>query len=131
MATCPFLSGITFDSSGTYIGLQKIDCLQTECRLWNADKNECALKDTNLMLIHIDTEHFNKVKDSVPKAAVLVQEYQGNQDLDSNGSIYGKDFKIDENDADIPKMLSTIQSQPDFPETTEVWTWQQYLDSLS
>ena len=131
MAICPFLSGITFDSAGNFVELKTIECQGSSCQLWNADKGECALKDINLMLIHIDTQHLDKNRALIPKATILLQEYQGNQDLDENGYIYGKDFKIDDNDPDIPKMLKTVQAQPDFPEVTEVWTWQQYLDSLS
>ena len=56
-----------------------------------------------------------------PKAAVLVNEYMGNEDLDGNGLIYGVDFHIGPGK---PPMLNSM------PENGSTLTWQQYLNSL-
>jgi len=122
---CPLLSGVTSGSS-----LQQIECLRENCRLWNADVNECSIKHIDIVIRHLDKKHFDRAKDAVPKAAILVQEYQGNQEIDRNGLIYGRDFKINESDPQIPKLLSSLQAQPDFPEIPTSMTWQEYLDSL-
>lgn len=130
MGFCPLLSGITFDSAGTYISLQKIDCQGSDCEWWNSITGKCSVIDIDDYQRHFDQEHWNKTGASVPKASVLVSEYMGNQDLDGNGLVYGFDFYITEDDT-IPKMLLKIQQTSDFDKTglTEM-TWQQYLDSL-
>jgi len=137
MAYCPFLSQVLFDSSGNYIDIHYVDCLGDQCSLWDSNNSQCLIlsildKATNIELQISDmNSQIDKANRKVPKAAVLLQEYQGGQDLDDNNKIYGKDFKIDETDENIPKLLLTIQSQSDFPDVPEVWTWQEYLDSLT
>lgn len=59
---------------------------------------------------------------NVPKAAALVAEYVGNEDLDGNGLIYGIDFYIC--DADLPPMLEEM------PKGGTSYTWLQYLATL-
>lgn len=64
---------------------------------------------------------FNRVM-AMPKAATLVSEYYGNEDLDNNGLIFGYDFYI----SNPPKMLESIEF-----DTTPVsaMTWEEYLES--
>lgn len=45
---------------------------------------------------------------SVPKAATLVNEYYGNEDLNDDGYIYGPDFHIPLSCPDMPPMLQAI-----------------------
>lgn len=44
------------------------------------------------------------------KAAILIQEYLNNEDLDNNGLIYGYDFKI-KNDNQLPEILKEFQKK--------------------
>jgi hypothetical protein len=55
-------------------------------------------------------------------ATVLITEYIGNQDLDKNGFIYGKDFII-KNNENKPKILETLELAPDWinPEIEIEW----------
>src|SRR5574343_1131942 len=57
----------------------------------------------------------------VPKAATLISEYFGAEDLDNNGLIFGYDFYI----SNPPKMLESIEF-----DTTPVsaMTWEEYLE---
>jgi hypothetical protein len=57
---------------------------------------------------------------SMPKAATLVSEYYGNQDLDGNGLIFGKDFYI----TNPPKMLESIEFDTTPPSAL---TWEEFI----
>lgn len=76
------------------------------------------------LLTHIDIEHWDQAGATVPKAATLVNEYMGNQDLDGNGQIYGKDFHIDPACADKPPMLSSL------PNEGRSMAWNEYLQEV-
>lgn len=58
-----------------------------------------------------------------PFATVLIAEFMSNQDLDSNGYIYGKDFMI-EDSYDKPIMIKSIEQTPEWedPSITIAWT---------
>jgi hypothetical protein len=60
-------------------------------------------------------------------ASVLITEYIGNQDLDRNRFIYGKDFMI-ENNENKPKMLETIEQSPDWIDPMIKIDWKYFLD---
>lgn len=128
MGICPFLSGILFTKDGTYKGLQRVNCLQSACQLWDSEANECSLKNSSSMLTKIH-KGANKLKP--PKASLLLQEYQGGQDMDGNRMVYGRDFMINPNDPQIPKMIKTIQAQSDFPQDIQKLSWQEYLKTIT
>lgn len=66
---------------------------------------------------------------SIPSASSLISEKQGNEDIDGNGYIFGKDFFIDPDDPDLPEMLKKI---PVTDSTSIVIiSWQDYIDSTS
>ena len=67
-------------------------------------------------------------------AAMLVNEFMARADLDGGrglgGSIYGRDFILDDTDPEFPPMLAPIHQHPQFPTgdaLPPVMTWQQYL----
>ena len=64
---------------------------------------------------------FNRVM-AMPKAATLVSEYYGNEDLDNNGMVFGYDFYI----TNPPKMLESIEFDT-IP--ISAMTWEEYLES--
>ncbi len=82
------------------------------CQVWDKVNRRCALIDTAS----------SSSSGAVPKAAMLVNEYMGAEDLDGNGMVYGKHFYITE--ADRPPMLASM------PEIGTRLTWQQYLATL-
>ena len=66
---------------------------------------------------------------SIPKASILVNEFAGNEDLDGNGYIYGKDFKIKDDD-EKPSLLKGIEENPLWVDPNREITWSQYLTEL-
>jgi len=62
-------------------------------------------------------------------ASVLLAEFMGNEDLDDDGEIYGKTFKIDPTDDNRPLMLKEIEDHPKLTATVTM-TWADYLASL-
>jgi hypothetical protein len=58
-----------------------------------------------------------------PFATTLIAEFVGNQYLDGNGKIYGKDFMITDS-ADKPKMLNSLELGPDWidPAVSVIWS---------
>lgn len=83
------------------------------CKLWDPANEICGV---------FDASGSGSSGGGVPKAAMLLNEYMGGEDLDGNGAVYGKHFYITASER--PPMLATM------PETGTEWTWQQYLDSL-
>lgn len=82
------------------------------------------------VLTYIEQVHLERDSDTgkgVPKASDLVQEYYGNEDMDGDGEIFGKDFYIDLNDPDCPPLL---QKATDVPQEGTKLSWQQYLIRL-
>ncbi len=73
---------------------------------------------------HIHAYHWHRTSSSVPKAAVLVNEYMGGEDLDGNGLIYGRDFHIAPDCPDRPPMLESL------PCAGRPLSWGEYLGSL-
>ena len=59
-------------------------------------------------------------------ATVLIGEFHSNEDLDNNGKIYGKDFKILD-DPQKPPILKSLEYTPYWVEPTEIITWDQYV----
>lgn len=51
---------------------------------------------------------------TIQPALYLLQEWTTGTDVDGNGKIYGKDFKIDNKDKEKPMMLKGIESLPDW-----------------
>ena len=69
-----------------------------------------------------------KIANIVPnKAATLVGEFHGNEDLDNNGLIYGKDFKILD-DSEKPHILKNIENNSYWVEPDRVIKWSDYLE---
>jgi hypothetical protein len=62
-----------------------------------------------------------------PKAASLIAEFMGDEDLDKNGAIYGYDFMINGTDPEKPNMLKSIENMPDWSDPVCKITWAQYL----
>jgi len=60
------------------------------------------------------------------KTALLMNEFLSGQDLDKNGKIYGKDFKI----VDPPATLRALEDHPNWEEPAELMTMEEYLQSL-
>lgn len=60
-------------------------------------------------------------------ATTLIGEFYTNQDLDNNGKIYGKDFKIQEN-AEKPPALRGLEGSPDWVEPSTHMNWGDYLN---
>jgi len=65
---------------------------------------------------------------AVASASSLITEKQGNEDIDGNGYVYGKDFYIDPDDPEIPEMVSKI---PVENESVPLISWADYMDSTS
>jgi len=61
------------------------------------------------------------------KAITLIGEFHGNQDLDNNDLIYGRDFKIID-DSEKPPVLKSIENSPSWIEPINMITWNQYLE---
>jgi hypothetical protein len=75
---------------------------------------------------HVHEQHWHGGSGRVPRAAALVNEYMGNQDLDGNGMVYGRDFYIDPECSEKPPMLSAIQPA----DGAVKMTWPEYLSSV-
>jgi hypothetical protein len=101
-----------------------VECVKELCRFWDAnagEEGECG-----------GAPNLGGGASSPPPAyAKLIGEYQGNEDLDGNGKVYGKDFKITDDDTK-PPALTSIEQDPDWVDPPEAgnMTWQEYLDSL-
>jgi|SRR6056297_3027795 len=113
MGTCPYLSEALFDDAGELIKVQKVECIETECQLWDSIGNKCSTQGgpTN----------------SVTPSTLLMMEFQGNQDIDNNGKIYGKDFKITDS-SEKPSTLQSIENSPYWEEPYVSIPWSEYLD---
>ena len=63
-------------------------------------------------------------------AIPLVMEFMSNQDLDSNGLIYGYDFKISGSFPDKPKILVGLDADTDFQSLTPAisMSWATFLN---
>lgn len=124
-----------------------MDCIGSNCQWWDATRNNCSVPVMNLLNYHKHDSHehidAHGVGDvpadpgaavSLPaqqsNASLLSQEYMMGQDMDGNSDIFGIDFALDIYDTNVPKMLLTILKSPDFPSGLDIWTWQDYLDSL-
>ncbi len=73
---------------------------------------------------HIHTGHWHLANATVPKAALLVNEYMGGEDLDGNGLVYGRDFHIAPDCPAKPPMLKSL------PNEGTPMSWTEYLGSL-
>jgi len=56
----------------------------------------------------------SKFVPTIQPALYLLQEWTTGTDVDGNGKVYGKDFKIDNKDKSKPMMLKGIESLPDW-----------------
>ena len=107
MGFCPFLSdGVT----PTYVNCPE----DTSCKLWNEGREDCGL---------LSIEPAGSSGGSVPKAAMLINEYMGREDLDGNDMVYGFDFFIVASDR--PPMLASM------PTGGMALSWEQYLATLA
>lgn len=64
------------------------------------------------------------------KAIPLIMEFMGHQDLDDNGMIYGYDFRISGVFPSKPKMLASLDTDPDFLSLSPAITisWEDFLN---
>jgi len=60
------------------------------------------------------------------RSTILIGEFHGNEDLDNNGLVYGRDFKI-EDDSEKPPVLRSIENSQDWIEPTTTMTWSDYM----
>lgn len=68
-------------------------------------------------------------KGSIPKAAVLANEFMTREDLDGNELIYGKDFKIAD-DENKPVMLYGLETHPQWLDPGTEISWEEYMSSF-
>jgi len=61
------------------------------------------------------------------KAAILIQEFMGNESMDNTGKTYGFDFQISSADPERPPMLASLEQHPDWPNSINIITWSQYI----
>lgn len=144
MATCPFQSGPMFDTAGILVQMHYEPCPESaSCQLWDANKSECSVKLGGVYNCHMHDSHWHKSehsasevpsglgepsKSDAPYASVLVNEFVCQQDMDSNGKIYGYDFAIKDSN-DKPFVLDSVESNPKWqsPDITVEWnellTW--------
>lgn len=167
MSICPFLTKSLLDENsvltpgagshlkgaytieliGTYIAQLWMDCIEANCRFWDAVHSDCSFPTINKFTYHKHDSHDHNDPHGVsevpadlgaavtasaeqPKANLLIQEYSAGEDTDGNSEIFGKDFALDLNDGDVPRMLLNILNDPNFPRGLDVYTWAEYLDTL-
>ncbi|WP_027358066.1 hypothetical protein [Desulforegula conservatrix] len=89
------------------------------CKLWDVVNSRCGMMGSDALLKMAGQSSGSKP----PKAAILVNEYMGAEDLDGNGLIYGKTFYIKADSR--PPMLASL------PEKGSALTWDEYLQTLA
>lgn len=62
-----------------------------------------------------------------PLSNILISEYNGKEDLDNNGLIYGVDFKIND-DGDKPNVLKSIENSTYWIEPSSTMSWSEYVE---
>lgn len=88
------------------------------CKLWDQTNSRCGMMGSDALLSMAGKSGGSQP----PKAAILVNEYMGAEDLDGNGMIYGKEFHIKADSR--PPMLASL------PEKGTALTWDEYLQTL-
>jgi len=147
---CPFLT----DTGVQTYALR--DCITTDCKLYDTENRRCGMKISDVAIheqnshqhplyhtcynssSHTGTndEYQNGCGDvslsfTMPYASILINEFLFNQDMDSNNKIYGFDFKINDDDAQKPPVLISLEDNPLWTDPSCVITWAQYLAWLS
>lgn len=124
-----------------------MNCIGVNCQFWDATHSDCSFPTINKFTYHKHDSHDHNDPHGAsevpadlgaavtaaaeqPKANLLTQEYSSGEDTDGNSEVFGKDFTLDLNDEDIPRMLLNILNDPNFPRGLTVYTWQDYLDTL-
>lgn len=137
MAICPFMSTLSSSSSvgpdtNTFV---YHDCLGSGCQLWDSINNRCGAKVSDTIRNRNINKHdalitlLEETSNRSTQATVLIGEYHGNQDLDRNGLVYGRDFKIAD-DGQKPPILKTLENSPTWEEPTTTISWSNYLGGL-
>jgi len=81
------------------------------------------------MIQHVNADHWDVGEGAaMPYAAILMSEYQANEDMDNNSKVYGFDFKINIDDPEKPPMLKGMEDHPDFVEPEFIVDWTPLLD---
>lgn len=148
---CPFISKVhpqfsdtwDFDGYDWFIRYKGLLCIKERCRFYV--NGECTIKQASTLMQHEHSTHWHareheannlgNIQCGAPiinhqsLAAILTIEFSCGEDLDRDGRIYGKDFKIDPLDETIPPMLLALESNPNLTATLVI-TWQEYLDSI-
>lgn len=148
---CPFISKVhpqfsdtwDFDGYDWFIRYKGLLCLGERCQFFV--DNNCSYKQSSVITQHEHSAHWHareheafqisNLHCGAPQlneqslAAILTVEFACNEDLDRDGRIYGKDFKIDPLDESMPPMLLALESNPELT-ATNIISWQEYLDSI-
>jgi len=81
------------------------------------------------MIQHVNKDHWDVGSGAaMPYAAILMSEYQANEDMDNNSKVYGFDFKINVDDNEKPPMLKGMEDHPDFVEPPLIVDWTPLLE---
>jgi len=146
MAYCPLISTKSIalvsinEGGGCSIDERflSFDCPEnTNCKLWNDDTKNCDLsyssQKTDVEKKEKEDEDKKKKDEKaipeIPYYVNLVAEFFGNEDRDKNKKIYGKDFKIADDD-EKPIALRGLEEHPDWIEPEETMTWKEYIESM-
>jgi len=136
---CPFQSG--YDAQ-VYQGVQ---CITTACKVWDTVNSQCGANSSG-PFIHWHKQHLHNYghtcasgfnvsacgddshNNLISQAAILIQEFMFNADLDGNDKIYGFDFKILNTDTNKPPVLVDIENNPNWSDTRICCniTWAQF-----
>ena len=140
---CPFLSGQN-PINGSLI-LE--DCIESQCQVWDNINLRCGAKTSDVSA-HIHNSHYHPSGHScasskygleylngcggdahaqlITRAAILIQEFLFNEDLDGNSKVYGYDFMIASDDTDKPVVLSNVENHNEWSDPTCQITWTEY-----
>lgn len=148
MAYCPFVTtyvsvlkgvnGTDFISENQLVPFQ---CAESLCQCWGG--SDCGLKASNLQSYiqqkdlsdaakaaeEDDTTSEESDIPDIPYYVPLINEFMGNEDRDGDGKLYGRDFKITDDDKK-PIALKGLEEHPDWIEPTETITWPDYIASI-
>ena len=104
MATCPMLSTIANEN------LVRVDCMGKDCQCWDNFNKKCGLVP----------------KSSQATASYLISEFMNNQDMDTNGKVYGTDFMV--TGFGKPSTLISIESHPMWENPSKRILWEDYVN---
>ena len=86
------------------------------------------LTEVKIILTHWHNMHRALLPTPITPAEKLIQEYNTGYDIDYNGIIYGKDFKLIDSD-DVPRMVREVNKLLDDSKYNKI-SFNQYLTSV-